>query len=254
MTKTAIKPGAQKPSSHHQWKPLSAADEDADHDVLRNGEQPPLDEDEPSRQALGVVDLELRRVVGHLVQREGRIAVGAERAVRVEGHTPRPAQHADVEVEDPPRIAAREEDREERDDGHDDERRPEEEEDDVVRDREQPLDEPLPAAQRAVELPLEPKGYGSGALATSSSVFATATYLVTVPPLQTTVVGSYPQPDWLIDRAKLAGRLPPRVPAGELWRVDEDVARGGEGRRDRARRARHGGGRHRRRHRRRDPA
>jgi 5-methyltetrahydropteroyltriglutamate--homocysteine methyltransferase len=39
--------------------------------------------------------------------------------------------------------------------------------------------------------------------------------------LETTVVGSYPQPDWLIDRAKLAGRLPPRVPARELWRVDE---------------------------------
>jgi 5-methyltetrahydropteroyltriglutamate--homocysteine methyltransferase len=39
--------------------------------------------------------------------------------------------------------------------------------------------------------------------------------------LATTVVGSYPQPDWLIDREKLAGRLPPRVPAHELWRVDE---------------------------------
>jgi 5-methyltetrahydropteroyltriglutamate--homocysteine methyltransferase len=42
-----------------------------------------------------------------------------------------------------------------------------------------------------------------------------------VNPLATTVVGSYPQPDWLIDRAKLAGRLPPRVQAHELWRVDE---------------------------------
>ena len=40
-------------------------------------------------------------------------------------------------------------------------------------------------------------------------------------PLATTVIGSYPQPDWLIDREKLAGRLPPRVPARELWRVDE---------------------------------
>jgi 5-methyltetrahydropteroyltriglutamate--homocysteine methyltransferase len=40
-------------------------------------------------------------------------------------------------------------------------------------------------------------------------------------PLAATVVGSYPQPDWLIDREKLAGRLPPRVPARELWRVDE---------------------------------
>jgi 5-methyltetrahydropteroyltriglutamate--homocysteine methyltransferase len=43
-----------------------------------------------------------------------------------------------------------------------------------------------------------------------------------VDPLTTTVVGSYPQPDWLIDRAKLAGRLPPRVPARELWRVDDE--------------------------------
>ena len=37
--------------------------------------------------------------------------------------------------------------------------------------------------------------------------------------LPTTLVGSYPQPDWLIDRAKLAGRFPPRVRAQELWRV-----------------------------------
>src|SRR3954454_13586685 len=35
----------------------------------------------------------------------------------------------------------------------------------------------------------------------------------------TTLVGSYPQPDWLIDRQKLAGRFPPRVRAVELWRV-----------------------------------
>ena len=35
----------------------------------------------------------------------------------------------------------------------------------------------------------------------------------------TTVVGSYPQPDWLIDRDRLADRLPPRVRARELWRV-----------------------------------
>ena len=37
--------------------------------------------------------------------------------------------------------------------------------------------------------------------------------------LSTTLVGSYPQPDWLIDRTKLAGRFPPRVRAKELWRV-----------------------------------
>jgi 5-methyltetrahydropteroyltriglutamate--homocysteine methyltransferase len=39
--------------------------------------------------------------------------------------------------------------------------------------------------------------------------------------LPTTIVGSYPQPEWLIDRARLAGRFPPRVRARELWRVPE---------------------------------
>jgi 5-methyltetrahydropteroyltriglutamate--homocysteine methyltransferase len=38
--------------------------------------------------------------------------------------------------------------------------------------------------------------------------------------LPTSLVGSYPQPDWLIDREKLAGRFPPRVRATELWRID----------------------------------
>jgi len=36
-----------------------------------------------------------------------------------------------------------------------------------------------------------------------------------------TLVGSYPQPDWLIDRKALAGRFPPRTRARELWRVNE---------------------------------
>jgi 5-methyltetrahydropteroyltriglutamate--homocysteine methyltransferase len=39
--------------------------------------------------------------------------------------------------------------------------------------------------------------------------------------LVTTVVGSYPQPGWLIDRERLGDRLPPRVRARELWRVPE---------------------------------
>ena len=38
----------------------------------------------------------------------------------------------------------------------------------------------------------------------------------------TSLVGSYPQPDWLIDREKLAGRFPPRVRARELWRVSPE--------------------------------
>jgi 5-methyltetrahydropteroyltriglutamate--homocysteine methyltransferase len=41
--------------------------------------------------------------------------------------------------------------------------------------------------------------------------------------LPTTVVGSYPQPEWLIDRARLGSRLPPRVRARELWRVPEEL-------------------------------
>ncbi|MGH9232153.1 MAG: uroporphyrinogen decarboxylase family protein [Acidimicrobiales bacterium] len=41
------------------------------------------------------------------------------------------------------------------------------------------------------------------------------------PLLPTMLVGSYAQPEWLIDREKLAGRFPPRVRARELWRVEE---------------------------------
>ena len=41
----------------------------------------------------------------------------------------------------------------------------------------------------------------------------------------TTLVGSYPQPEWLIDRKKLAGRFPPRVRARELWRIQEPFLR-----------------------------
>jgi len=37
--------------------------------------------------------------------------------------------------------------------------------------------------------------------------------------LLTSVVGSYPQPDWLVDRAMLGSRLPPRTRAREIWRV-----------------------------------
>jgi 5-methyltetrahydropteroyltriglutamate--homocysteine methyltransferase len=39
--------------------------------------------------------------------------------------------------------------------------------------------------------------------------------------LPTSLVGSYCQPDWLIDRVKLAGRFPPRTRALELWRLPE---------------------------------
>jgi len=49
---------------------------------------------------------------------------------------------------------------------------------------------------------------------------------MTSPPpqlLPTTVVGSHPQPDWLIDRAALAGRLVPRIRMPELWRVADGL-------------------------------
>jgi 5-methyltetrahydropteroyltriglutamate--homocysteine methyltransferase len=37
--------------------------------------------------------------------------------------------------------------------------------------------------------------------------------------LPTTLVGSYPQPDWLIDRKRLADIVPPRARARDLWRI-----------------------------------
>jgi 5-methyltetrahydropteroyltriglutamate--homocysteine methyltransferase len=40
--------------------------------------------------------------------------------------------------------------------------------------------------------------------------------------LRTTVVGSFPQPHWLVDKDMLASRLPPRVRAREIWRVPDD--------------------------------
>jgi 5-methyltetrahydropteroyltriglutamate--homocysteine methyltransferase len=38
--------------------------------------------------------------------------------------------------------------------------------------------------------------------------------------IPTSLVGSYAQPNWLIDRARLRDRFPPRVRATELWRID----------------------------------
>jgi 5-methyltetrahydropteroyltriglutamate--homocysteine methyltransferase len=43
---------------------------------------------------------------------------------------------------------------------------------------------------------------------------------MSLPLFPTSLVGSYAQPDWLLDRSKLAKRFPPRVRAAELWRVD----------------------------------
>src|SRR5688572_11836523 len=38
--------------------------------------------------------------------------------------------------------------------------------------------------------------------------------------IRTSLVGSYAQPNWLIDRERLRDRFPPRVRARELWRID----------------------------------
>ena len=40
--------------------------------------------------------------------------------------------------------------------------------------------------------------------------------------IRTTVVGSYPQPDWLIDREALAKTIVPRVPRADLWRIPQE--------------------------------
>jgi len=41
--------------------------------------------------------------------------------------------------------------------------------------------------------------------------------------LLTTVVGSYPQPEWLVDRMNLRSRLPPRIRAREIWRIPDPL-------------------------------
>jgi 5-methyltetrahydropteroyltriglutamate--homocysteine methyltransferase len=46
--------------------------------------------------------------------------------------------------------------------------------------------------------------------------------------LLTTVVGSYPQPEWLVDRKNLHSRLPPRIRAREIWRIPEPLLQGAQ--------------------------
>jgi hypothetical protein len=133
-----------------------AVERGEDH-VVRDREQPPFHERLAPREPLGIRHLELGGIVGRR-QRERWIAVGGERAVGVERHAPAPAQDADVELEDAARIAAGDQDREEGDDRQPDEREPQEEQHDVVRDGEQPLDQPQPAAQRLTELGLDHDG------------------------------------------------------------------------------------------------
>ena len=69
----------------------------------------------------------------------------------------------------------------------------------------------------------------------------------------TTVIGSYPQPDWLVDRALLSKGVPARAAAGDLAGA-RALARAGPGRRHHRGHPRHGARRHRHHQRRRDPA
>ena len=68
----------------------------------------------------------------------------------------------------------------------------------------------------------------------------------------TSLVGSYAQPSWLIDRERLRDRFPPRVRATELWRIDPQYLEEGAGRRHARRDRRPGAGRAGHPHRRRD--
>jgi 5-methyltetrahydropteroyltriglutamate--homocysteine methyltransferase len=46
--------------------------------------------------------------------------------------------------------------------------------------------------------------------------------------LPTTLVGSYPQPDWLIDRKRLSELAPPRVRFRDLWRIAPEWLEGAQ--------------------------
>jgi 5-methyltetrahydropteroyltriglutamate--homocysteine methyltransferase len=46
-----------------------------------------------------------------------------------------------------------------------------------------------------------------------------------IPPLATTLIGSYPQPDWLIDRHRLRDSLPARIRDRQLWRIPDPLLR-----------------------------
>ena len=72
----------------------------------------------------------------------------------------------------------------------------------------------------------------------STSIVLDPGGLMTETLLPTSLVGSYAQPNWLIDRKRLAERFPPRVRARELWR--DGISRRGAGRRHAARHSRPG--------------
>ena len=111
---------------------------------MGDGQQPRLDQHQAVGEMLGVVDVEVGRVVGP-GQGERWVAVGADGGGGVEADPPAPAQHADVEVEQGAWIAAGEQDGEAGDHRGDHERDPQERQHDVVRDGEEPFHQPQPA-------------------------------------------------------------------------------------------------------------
>ena len=129
-------------------QPGARAEEDADHDVLGDRQQPPLHQHQAAGEALGVLHVEVRRVGRVLGQAERRVPVRGQRAVRVVRDAPGPAQHADVEVEDGPGVATGHEDGHEGHEAEHHEGDPQERQDHVVRQRQQPLDQPEPAGGR----------------------------------------------------------------------------------------------------------
>ena len=130
--------------------------EHADDDVLRDGQQPPFHQRQPAGQPLRVLHLQVSGISGVLGQREGRVPVGAERADRVVLHPPAPPQHAHVELEDRPRVAAGDHDRHHRHRAEHDEGHPEEAQHEVMREHQDPFEQPQPARRRRVQRRVHP--------------------------------------------------------------------------------------------------
>ena len=88
---------------------------------------------QPPGELPGIFDFQVCRIGRVVGQCEGRVLVGAERADRVILHPPGPPEHAHVELEDGPRVAAGEDDRDHRRDAEHDERDPQKGQHDIQR-------------------------------------------------------------------------------------------------------------------------
>ena len=139
-------------SSPVEFQPHQLVTKQSDDQVVRDRQQPPLDQHQPTGKRCGVDDIQRCRIVGCGAEGERRILVGAETATGgVVGHPPRPAEHTAGEVEQRTRVAAGEQDAEPGNDGDHQKCRPEKGEHQVVRDGQEPFHQPLPAAQPGIE-------------------------------------------------------------------------------------------------------